>query len=306
MKKIELHVSLVGSLNISHVNKLMSTEARNVLIKKDALDMADYLSSYQLPTRLLQSRENLLDFTKLLVEDLVADEIVYAEIHFCPYHFVSIMTPEEVMETIIEGIDNPNIKIKLVLEMQREYTLDKNLAIVKLAKTYSDYVGGLSLVGNESLYKTATFRQLFEVIKIDNIPFAIEAIEPDSIRYAVEFGARRIENGIKAIESPELIELINKEKTAIELAPTCNIDSKLCIDIDEYPIEKYRKSNVKSYLSVVNRTSSNMTLSDEYKILKDKYKYLNKDLLEFNLNAIEAAFLGKSEKAELKALINHK
>ncbi len=303
MKKIDLHVSLEGSINIAHANNLMSVETRNVLIKKDAEDLESYLRGYELAIRLMQKRENLLEFTKLLIEDLVNDDIVYAEIHFCPLRFTTLMSVDEVMQTIIEGIDNPNIKIKLVLEMQREYTLTKNLSIVKIAKTYADYVGGLSLVGDEQLYKTATFRQLFEIIKIDNIPFSIEAISPESVLLAAEFGARRIVNGVNAITNEEVLNCISMANTYVELAPTCNIDSKICDGMEGYPIELIRSHGVKSYISVPNRTTSNTTLTDEYKLLKDNYKYLNKDLLEYILNGVDAAFIRTSEKAELKFLM---
>jgi adenosine deaminase len=300
MKKIDLHVQFEGSLNITHINRLISDESREFIIKKDADNLDNYLEGYRIPIKLLQTRENLIDFTKLLAQDLIDDDILYAEVHLCPFNFTSRLSLDEVMEAIIEGLqDIDDIKIKLVLCMQRDFTLDKNLEVVRLAKKYADYVGGLSLVGDEYRYKTATFRQLFEIIRIDNIPFAIEAIEPESISLAVDFGATRIENALKASESEELITKIRENNTLIEIAPSFAIDARLCESMEKLPLQELRENNVKCYISAPNRSVSNVTLDEEYKMLKDNYKYLNKDLLEYNLNAIEGAFLGHSEKAEL-------
>ena len=49
-----------------------------------------------------------------------------------------------------------------------------------------------------------------------------------------------------------------------------------------------------------NRTVSNTSLEQEYQLLRENFGFEEKDFLQFNLNAIDAAFLSSSEKEELK------
>lgn len=305
MKKIELHVHLDGSLNPAEVNKIMNKETRELLIAKNQDNLEDYLKTFDLPIKLLQSRANLINFSKALANDLYKDEVIYAEVRFCPLFHTNVLSPEEVIESVLEGFKMvPEIKINLILCMMRQYSMDKNLEIVKLAKKYlKNGVIGLDLAGDEARYKTATFRQLFEIIKIDNIPFTIHAGEADgkeSIDLAIEYGAKRIGHGIRSIESEETIEKLKENNITLEVCPTSNIDTGVYETMDEYPLKQLIDSGVKITINTDNRTVSNTTLEKEYQLLKENFKLSEKDLIQFNLNAIEASFISESQKAELK------
>lgn len=305
MKKIELHVHLDGSLNPTEVNKIMNNETRSLLIGKNKTSLEQYLNTFDLPIKLLQTRENLINFSKTLAMDLYEDDVIYAEIRFCPLLHTSILSKEEVVEAVLEGLRQvPEVKTRLILCMMRQFSMDKNLEIVKLAKNYLNKgVVGLDLAGDEARYKTATFKQLFEIIKIDNIPFTIHAGEADgieSIEQAISFGAKRIGHGIRAIESEETINKIIKNNVTLEVCPTSNLDTGVYKNMDEYPVKKLIDKGVKITINTDNRTVSNTTLEKEYTLLKENFKLTKNDFLNFNLNAIEASFLSESEKAELK------
>ena len=49
-----------------------------------------------------------------------------------------------------------------------------------------------------------------------------------------------------------------------------------------------------------NRTVSNTNLNREYELLKDTFGFTDEDFLQFNMNAIEAAFISDDEKEELR------
>ena len=303
MKKIDLHVQLEGSINIEQVNRIINNEARPLLIKKDAVDIDEYESQYNKTIKLLQTRQNILDFCDCLIKDLQQDNIIYAEVHFCPYNFTSTLDLDEVMEAIIDGIKESEIvKIKLILCLKREYTLVKNLKIVKLAKKYSEFVGGLSLIGDATRYKLATFKQLFDIINIDNIPFTIDVKNYEDVELALSFGTKRLQKVQFNIDNSIDNDLF-KDKY-IEMAPTCDIDSRLYSTMDEYPFIKLQKNNLNLFISTINRTLSNITLEAEYGMLKENFKITNADLKQYNINAINAAFLTEEEKDLLKKELN--
>ena len=77
-------------------------------------------------------------------------------------------------------------------------------------------VCAVDLAGAEALFKTHTFDKEFELAKQKNIPFTIhcgEADGPESIKAALDFGAKRLGHGIHAIEDVELMKRIKREKT---------------------------------------------------------------------------------------------
>ena len=300
MKRVDLHVQFEGSINITLINKLISDESRKSIIKKNVFTLEEYQDGYNLPIKLLQTRENLMLFTNQLLDDLISDGIIYAEIHLCPFNFASILSAEEALEAIIESLHhNKSIKTRLVLNMKREFTLDKNLGIVKLAKMYRDDVVALSLIGDEERYKTATFKQLFDIIRIDNIPFMLEAHELESIDLGIKFGASRIMNCPNIINNLELMTRVRNNNIFIELSPSYLLDTRICQTMDSFPIKEIVEYGINCILVSHSRTLSNTTLSLEYQLLKDNFKFTNNDFIEFNLNAIEASFLGQPEKAEL-------
>ena len=311
MKKIELNVHLDGSLNITMMNQLLNTETRHDIIGKNSNSLTDYLSKFDLPIKVLQTRENIINFTKKFVEDLVLDEVIYAEVHFCPLLHTSILTPDEVVEAVLEGLNsNENIKIGLVLCLMRNFNLNRNLEIVRLYKKYKDQgVVGLNLSGDESRYKTISFKQLFEIINLDNIPFSISAGEADtyeSVDLAIEFNAKRITHGIHSVESKSTVKKLTKNNITLDLSVSNELDTKCVETMDEYPIKYLLDQGVKITINTANRTTSNTTLENEYQILKENFKITNSQFLEFNLNAIEASFLEDEEKAQLKKELKKK
>ena len=308
MKKIDLNVYLNGSLNPTLANKILSYESRSDLICKNASSEEEYLSKTLFADQLLQTREHLFLFTKQLAEDLMEDGVIYAEIHFCPFTYTKIMDADEVIETVLEALGEvKDIKTKIVLCMQRKFNQDINLEIVKLAKKYSENgVVGLSLLLDESNYRLASYKQLFDIISIENIPLSVHLGSQDTkedILFLLSSGVKRI-SWVPIIDD-ELMSEISGNIT-VGISPTYLIDSALINNLDYIPLKRYIASGYPVIISPYYRTISNVNLEDEYELLKNNYKLTVKDLNTINKNAVKGSFLSKSEKAELISLLKDK
>src|SRR5574344_926563 len=242
MKKIELHVHLDGSINPKFASELMHHDVKNELIADNCTSLTEYLNKFDLPIKLLQTKENLEHFSYLLAKDLLKDDVIYAEIRFCPMLHTTILSPSEVIDAVLSGLKQvPELKTNLILCMMRNFNMDKNLEIYRLAKTYyGKGVVALDLAGDEARYKTATFKQLFDIIKMENIPFTIHAGEadgPDSVDLAIAYGAKRIGHGIRATESSETLKKLKENNITLELCPTSNLNTRLYPTILAYQIK---------------------------------------------------------------------
>lgn len=306
MKKIELHLHLDGSINIDYANKLIGADVKDKLIGTNSTSLKNYLEKFDLPGELLQSYDNIEEFSYLLGKDLEADDVIYAEVRFCPLFHIKEISVDRVILAILMGFKRvPNVKINLIFCMMRHFTYEENLEIIKLTKKYLGRgVCGIDLAGDEAGFKTSTFKDLFDIVKKEKIPFTIhsgEADGPESLKSAIEFGAKRIGHGVRCVEDESILNLIKEKKIYLEVCPTSNLDTKVFNNIKEHSIKELVDNNILVTISTDNRTVSNTNLRNEYSILHDAFNFSDEDFIQFNLNAIDAAFISEDEKMQLRS-----
>ena len=270
--------------------------------------LSDYLSKFEIPLIVMQSKENLERISYELAVDLKKDNVIYAEIRFCPIlHTKNGLSLEEVIDSVLKGLKKVEIKTNLILCMMRNFEEDENKKIIYLAKKYLNKgVVGIDLAGDESKYKTQNYEHLFDLVKQNNIPFTIHAGEADdynSVLSAIKFGAKRIGHGVKSVDSIETIQKIINENVTLEVCPTSNVDTCIVNVYKNHPIKKLYDLGVKITVNTDNNTVSNIDLTGEYEKLLLTFNFTEKDFLNFNMNAIDSAFLTNEEKEELEKIV---
>lgn len=305
MKKIELHLHLDGSLNVEYASKLLGKDCKNEMGGSNSTSLADYLKRFDLPIDLLQYYDNIVEFCYLLGKDLVNDGVIYAEVRFCPLFHNKKISVDRVITAIRVGFARvEELKINLIFCMMRHFSFDDNLKIINLAKKYlGNGCCAIDLAGSEAQFPTSDFEELFTIAKNENIPFTIHAGEadgPTSLMSAIKFGTKRIGHGVRCVEDDNVVKLIRDNNIYLEVCPTSNIDTKTFASINEHSIKRLVEEGLLVTISTDNRTVSNTTLTNEYKILRDAFNFTDEDFLKFNLNAIDASFLSDDEKEELR------
>ena len=312
MKKVELHLHLDGSVRPTTISELLNIsieEARNlssVSLKTNSLK--DYLDKFDIPLKIMQTKENLMRISKELALDLLKDNVIYAEIRFAPNkHLENGLTLDEVITSILKGLKEVPIKTNLILCMMRGDSYAKNLEIIKYAKKYlGKGVVGIDLAGNEALYPVNNYQELFAIARKEKIPFTIHAGEGDgalSVIKAINLGAKRIGHGVRAIESTEALNLLKEKDITLEVCPKSNLDTKMYNKLESHPIKKLLDKGVKVTINTDNRTVSNITLEETYKELKETFHFSKEDFINMNKRAIECAFISEKEKQELLNLL---
>ena len=267
-------------------------------------DLGEYLTKFDFPISLMQTKENLTIIAKDLVDRLERNNVIYAEIRFAPIlHTKNGLTYEEVIEAVIKGLrKNKNVKTNLILCLLRGKEKKENLKTIEVASKYlGKGVCALDLAGDEKRYKLTEYLDLFKIIKDKNIPFTIPAGEVDyeDIPVAINLGAKRLGHGVKAIDSPELIKLIKEKNILLEICPTSNIQTNAFLTYKEHPILKLYKDNINISINTDNMTVSNIDLNKEYLNLVNTFNFSLEDFRKINKNAVNYAFLSSLEKIEL-------
>lgn len=305
MKKIELHLHFDGSINVEYTNKLLGYDATDELIDTTSRDLGEYLKKFELPIKLLQDLNNIEEYAYLLGKELERDEVIYAEVRFCPLFHVEKYSIDEVVEAIRRGFKRVStVKVNLIFCMMRHFSVQDNYKIIMLTKRFlGNGVVGIDLAGDEARYATENFKELFDIIRKEGIPFTIHAGEArsyESVNNAIDFGAKRIGHGISSIQSDEVVNKLIRMGVTLEICPSSNIDTDVIKSIESHPIKQLVDNGVLVTINTDNRTVSNTNLNKEYELLRKTFGFSDEDFLKFNLNAINCAFISEDEKRLLR------
>ena len=300
IKKIELHLHLDGSIREETANEILGKKC-NLKAKDKCEDLNEYLEKFEIPSIILQTKENLERVAYELALDLKKDNVIYAEIRFAPLkHLNGGLSLDEVITSVLNGLSKVDIETNLILCMMRNDSFNDNKKVIDLAHKYGFPI---DLAGAEAIYKTKDFKELFKYAKSINVPFTIHAGEADgyeSIKAAIDFGASRLGHGIKIIDYPDLINEAKEKGITLEVCPTSNVQTNAVNILKDHPIKKLYDMNVNVCINTDIRTVSNITLEDEYNKLKETFNFTNEDFLKMNLMAIEASFAQDKEKLKTK------
>lgn len=320
IKKVELHLHLDGSLRPETVLQIAQNDGielptydleelkKYLHVDENNKDLVEYLKKFDLPLKVMQTKENIKRITFELLEDLSKDNYIYVEIRFAPHlHMQKGLSLEEIVESVSAGIIEAekvySIKGNMLLCIMRHMDVNLGYEIVNLAKEYrNNKVAGIDLAGDEFNYSVKLFKEVFDLAKELEISFTIHAGEASgsqSIADAIEVGAKRIGHGIRAFENEKLLEELKQKKITLECCPISNKNTNVFDDFTNYPLKKYIADGVRATLNTDNRTVSNTNYQKEIDFL-DRFTPLTiEEIMISNNNAIEGAFITREEKDEL-------
>lgn len=325
-KFIDLHLHLDGSVPVATVKKLMQEHGmpqltdQELSVDNSCSSLEEFLEKFALPNQLMQTKHDLETIVFDLLTELKSQGLVYAEIRFAPQlHTKKGLTQKEVIASAIGGIkkfyqrqkedkDHPELHAGLILCLMRfAHNNIENMETVELAKEFlGKGVVGLDLAGAEGPIPNINYQKFFQRAQDLDVPYTIhagEAAGPDSIRQALEMGAKRIGHGIRCTEDPALTQYLIDHQIILECCATSNMNTKAFDQIDSYPIKKLLHMRMKVTLNSDDMTVSNTNLPHEYQLLEEKTALTPEEETTLYLNAVDAAFTTPDEKIRLRALI---
>jgi len=319
-KFIELHLHLDGAITVDIAKKL--AELQNIelptaddkelesmlTVPEDCASLNDFLECFALPVSLMQTYEGLSEAAYLVAENMKAEGVIYGEIRYAPQlHCTQGMTQEDAVNAVLEGLSRSELKVNVILCCMRgEGNEAENLETVELARQFLVEDGGvvaLDIAGAEALYPTANYAELFAKAKEYNIPFTIHAGEADgaeSVRLAVEYGAKRIGHGVRSYEDEELLKLLKDKGIFLEMCPTSNRQTVAVEDMSKYPFMDYLNDGIKVTLNTDDPAIEGTTLAKEFKYMEETFGLTAEQEKTILANSVDAAFTSEAVKTELR------
>lgn len=313
---IDLHLHLDGSLSLQTVRELAAMQGlvlpaddgelvAQLRVDAGCRDLNDYLAKFPFPVSLLQTADAIRTAVCRLAGELTQQGLLYAEIRFAPQlHLQKGLTQADVVGAALEGLHLADFPANLILCCIRGTdNLALNLETVDLA---ADKLGqgvcAVDLAGAEALFPTAMFSEIFRRVRIKCLPCTIHAGEadgPDSIRAALDFGARRIGHGVRSIEDASLLRRLADEGIVLELCPTSNLHTCLFEHLKDYPLRRLMDAGVAVTVNTDNMTVSDTTVAREMQRLTDVLGLTDHERIQLLRNAAAASFADDRTKQSL-------
>ncbi len=181
LPKIELHCHLDGSVRPKTILDIATKE--NIEIPTYDLEqlrelleaplecksLVEYLDRFNIPIKIMQSKESLRRITYELLEDAAEENVKYLEIRYAPtLHTEKGLTLEEVIESVLEGIRQGekdfNIKANLILSCLRHNGANSASTVVEAGKKFlGEGVVAVDLAGAEN---EGFAKEFVDVIKV--------------------------------------------------------------------------------------------------------------------------------------------
>ncbi len=323
LPKVELHLHLDCNLSydvVSKIDPFVTKEdyLNDHIAPEKCIDLADFLTRAVKGFALMQTREQLQLVVHDLFKQLVADNVLYAEIRFAPLqHLQQGLTPYEVVaateQATAAAVKETGIEARLILCTLRHFTGAQSLETVKLVEQFKDtYVAGFDIAADEAGFPVDAHISAFKYAKEKNIFCTAHAGEAKGAASVWEtlqyFGPTRIGHGVRSVEDQKLVAHLKKNNIHLEICPTCNVQINIYDTYKNHPVDKLYRSGVLLNINTDARTICNINLNREYEKLQQNFGWTVDDFYTTNVNALRAAFIPDEVKtillAKLKAGYN--
>jgi adenosine deaminase/aminodeoxyfutalosine deaminase len=319
LPKAELHLHLEGTISPATAVELAARNA--VAIKQEDVreryapgDFLKFLEAFKWVTSFLRTPADYTLITDRLAEQLLAQNIVYAEVTLSIG--VMLLRKQDALANFAAirraaaSYESRGLRMRWIFDAVRQFGVSAAEEVVALAsKCTHEGVVALGIGGDELALPAADFRGVYERAGAAGLGRLIHVGEignAASVRETVELlGITRIGHGISAMNDAAVMDFLSERGVTLELCPTSNVRTgalarhlgKASVRIDEHPLKMFFERGLKVTLSTDDPAMFETTLLDEYERAASEMGMSAKSLAKIVEMGFENAFLSDEEKA---------
>ncbi len=326
--KVELHRHLDCSMRFETMARLSKELGFNIptslekqrdyfLITSPMIDLATVLNKFKRTQSLLCNLNILKQLALDTVSEAAEEGTKLLELRYSPTFIQEghpFLSWDEIHQAFLEGITEAqkkfSIAVGLIIIIQRTLPPEQAHSVIDFALNNKNTIVGIDLADSENDgFDIVDFKISFQRAKQGGLHITVHAGEIpteksrkniiDSIQI---LGAERIGHGIQAINSPEALQLLVKNKIPLEVCPTSNFLTQGVDKIENHPLRKLYEQEVLLTISTDDPGIFDLTLTSELSVTKDVLKFSLKELNEFQNNAFNHSFISPSEKSKISSL----
>lgn len=300
LPKAELHVHLEGSIRPATAVELAARHGVKITAEETAAryqysDFNGFLDAFRWVTSFLRAPEDFELITERLADELIAQNVVYAEV----ISAAGVMRLRKLdVETIYAGMKRAadrararGLRIQWILDGTWQFGPEEALEVARItANLKNDGVVAFGMGGDELAFPFEQFAPAYDLAAREGVRRTVHAGEvgpPESILHAIEpLRGERIGHGIAAIRDPGIVEWLISWRVPLEICPTSNICTgalarqlgKPQATIEEHPLKAFLDRGVRVVLSTDDPAMFHTTLSQEYEVARERFGFTEGEL----------------------------
>lgn len=328
LPKVELHAHLNGSLSDATVLKLLSAREQlggdflasaEVTIKRGhKRTLEECFQVFGIIHSIADNLEAVRTITQDVIQEFAADNVKYLELRTTPKNIPNEMTKKEymdaVLEATVEAMEKSNIRVRLLLSIDRARGVEDAWSTLQLAKEYLTHdvfgplVCGLDVSGNPQSGDLKDYLPVLQEAQKCGFKLAVHLAEVsnnvETLTVLNSGLVDRIGHGIfihpDTGGSKELLAVVKKQNLPLELCASSNIKSGSVTSANHFHLGCWKNENHPVVICTDDKGVFATSLSEEFFLCTQIFHLSEGDLHSLCLNGVDAAFLPQAEKQILR------
>jgi adenosine deaminase len=262
-------------------------------------DFSAFEATYEAATDVLRREEDLERLVREMLEDARADGAWYVEpALYAPAHRARFGSDERVTELVLDALDRfgreLGVGVGLMIAGDRMIDPGECEEQARLAARYADQgVVAFGLASDERGNPPEPFAPAFDIARAAGLisaPHAGELAGPESVAAALRtLGADRIQHGVRAVGSPELVAELAARGICLDVCPTSNAALGVYPRLAGHPLPTLLAAGVRCSLNADDPLLFGCGLLDEYELCRTEMSLDDRDLAAIAAASLEAS-----------------
>jgi adenine deaminase len=313
LPKAELHLHIEGSLEpelmfqLAHRNGV-ELKYSSVETLRDAYhftQLQDFLDLYYAGSSVLLHEQDFYDLTWAYLLRAKENNIVHTEVMFDPQAHTSRGAPFSaviggIYHALSDGYEQLGISFRLILSILRHLSLADGLKTLAEAEPYQGWITAIGLDSSEKNFPPGLFTKLFDKAREMGFLTVVHAGEegpPEYIWGALDLlKASRIDHGNRAMEDPDLMDVLAADEIPLTSCPLSNLKLKVIGKMTDHPLKKMLDSGIRVTVNSDDPAYFGGYLNDNFFAVADALDLTKEEIVRLVKNSFEASFITDGEK----------
>ena len=283
LPKVELHQHVDGSIppevtwelmrhyRLNPVETFEEMRRRIELQEEEEGTLLAYLDKMHYPLWITQFYENISRVTEAIVDRAAGAGVTTLELRYSPIiHTFAGLTPRQSIRAVLSGMNKAGarhgMKLGVVVIAMRQHGphIAKILARQAIAEAQHLHsrtgVVGFDIAGPERGNPPRLFRGAYEIARLGRLGLTVHAGEDAPAEYVWQaidaLGAKRIGHGCSAVDDPELLRRLARDRILVECCVSSNFGSGAVRRGMRHPVFKLLEAGVPVAICCDNTTVS--------------------------------------------------
>ncbi|MGW0463744.1 adenosine deaminase [Streptomyces sp. NPDC003027] len=312
LPKAELHLHIEGTLEpelafaLAARNGVTLPFADTEELRKAYLfsDLRSFLDLYYGLMAVLRTAEDFTELTDAYLARAAEQGVRHAEIFFDPQaHTARGVAIGTVIEGLARSLDGAEerygVSTRLIMCFLRDESAESAMATLEAAKPYLHRITGVGLDSAEVGHPPSKFREVYaaaEALGLRKVAHAGEEGPAAYIREALDvLGVERIDHGLRAMEDPELVERLARERVPLTLCPLSNVRLRAIDVLEDHPLVSMMDAGLMVTVNSDDPAYFGGYVGDTFAAVRGALGLSRDRLRTLARNSFEASFLDDDE-----------